>query len=213
MNSKFVSLLTSVCIVLILIIIGEWFYAMRAQKQTLTSTTSSETKISHDEMPGIELTRQPEESYEALVTRPLFIKGRKPVDEPSPEEVQANSVANTFDWELNGVYSTKKRLSALFSRTKSRVPRDNYRKISTGADLDGWKLKEIHRDRAVLSQGNQQKELLLRKPKSKELPRNANIPKIPNAPNMPNIPNIPQPTEGVPDIPQPAEGEFENNNE
>ena len=213
MNNKLVSLLTSVCIVLILIIIGEWFYAMRAQKQALTSTASSETKISHDEMPGLELTRQPEESYEALVSRPLFIKGRKPVDEPSPEEVQAASVANTFDWELNGVYSTKKSLSALFSRTKSRVPKDNYRKISTGSDLDGWKLKEIHKDRAVLSQGNQQKELLLRKPKSKELPKNPNIPKTPNAPNMPNTPNIPQPTEGVPDIPQPEEGEFENTDE
>jgi hypothetical protein len=209
MNNKLVSMLVYICIALILIIIGEWFYAVHAQTQTLTSTTSSETKISHDEMPGIELTRQPEESYVDLVARPLFIKGRKPVDEPSPEEAQATNKANTFDWELNGVYSTKKSLSALFSRTKSRVPKDNYRKISAGADLDGWKLKEIHKDRAVLSQGNQQKELLLRKPKSKELPKIANTPKTPNAPNIPNTPNIPQPE----DSPQPAEGEFENNDE
>ena len=117
MNSKLVSMLASVCIVCALIIIGEWFYAVRAQKQTLTSTTSAETKISHDEMPGIELTRQSEESYEDLVARPLFIKGRKPVDEPSPEEAQAVGAANTFDWQLNGVYSTKKGLSALFSRS------------------------------------------------------------------------------------------------
>jgi len=213
MNSKLVSVLASVCIVCAMIIIGEWFYAVRAQKHTLTSTTSAETKIAHDEMPGIELTRQSEASYADLVARPLFIKGRKPVDEPSPEEAQAVAVAVVFDWELNGVYTTKKGLSALFSRSTSKVRKDNYRKITAGTDLDGWKLTEIHKDSVILKQGSQRKDLLLRKPKSKELSRKANIPKIPNAPNMPNIPNIPQPTEGIPDISQPAEGEFENNNE
>ncbi len=213
MNSKLVSILTSVCLVLILIIIGEWFYAVRVQKQTLASTTSSDTKILHDEMPGIELTRQAEESYEDLVARPLFIKGRKPVDEPTPEEAQTANAANTFDWELNGIYSTKKGLSALFSRSKSKVRKDNFRRITAGTDLDGWKLKEIHKDRAILSQGNQNKELLLRKPKPKELPMTAKTSRIPNAPNVPNMPNSPQPSEGTPDMTQPAEGEFENNDE
>jgi hypothetical protein len=202
MNSKLVSVLALVCAVCALIIIGEWFYAVRAQKHALTSTTSAETKISHDEMPGIELTRQSEESYADLVARPLFIKGRRPVDEPSPEEAQAVAVANTFDWQLDGVYSAKKGLSALFSRSKSRVAKDNHRKIDAGADLDGWKLTEIHKDKVILKQGSQQKDLLLRKPKSKELPRTANKPNLPSAPNMPTIPNIPQP---------PA-GDFENSN-
>ena len=76
-------------------------------------------------------------------------------------------------------------------------------RITADADLDGWKLTEIHKDRVLLKQGSQQKELLLRKPKSKDLSKKANVPRIPNAPNMPNIPNIPQP----------AEGEFENSNE
>ncbi|MDD1628680.1 MAG: hypothetical protein LUQ26_14620 [Methylococcaceae bacterium] len=199
MNSKLVSMLASLCIALILIIIGEWFYAVRVQKHAMTLTTSAETKIAHDEMPGIELTRQSEESYEDMVTRPLFIKGRRPVDEPSPEEAQAANVANTFDWQLNGVYTTKKGLSALFSRSTSKVRKDNYRKITAGADLDGWKLTEIQKDRAILKQGNQQKELLLRKPKLKELPKRSNVP---------NIPNSPQPEVSPP----PEEGDFENSN-
>lgn len=199
MNSKLVSGLAFLCIVCALIIVGEWFYAMRAQKHTLNSTTAAETKISYDEMPGIELTQQSEESYADLVARPLFIKGRRPVDEPSPEEAQAINTANIFDWQLNGVYSTNKGLSALFSRSTSKIRKDNYRKISTGADLDGWKLTEIHKDRVLLKQGSQQKNLLLRKPKLK------NLPKL----NTPNIPNSPQPEVS----PKPAEGEFENNNE
>jgi len=203
MNSKLMSMLASVCIVCVLIIIGEWFYAVQAQKHTLTSSTSAETKISHDEMPGIELNRQSEESYANLVTRPLFIKGRRPVDEPSPEEAQSIAVVNIFDWELSGVYTTKKGLSALFSRSKSKVAKDNYRRINMGANLDGWKLTEIRTDRAILKQGTQQKELLLRKPKLKELPKKPNVP---NKPNSPQPENVPQPE----DIPQPEEGDFEN---
>jgi hypothetical protein len=206
MNSKLVSVLASVCIVCTLIIIGEWFYAARAKKLALSSTTSAGTKISNDEMPGIKLTRQSEDSYADLVARPLFIKGRKPVDEPSPEDAQPIAEPNKFDWELNGVYSTKKGLSALFSRSTSKVPKDNYRKIRTGADLDGWKLTEIYEDKAILKQGSQQKELLLRKPKSKELSKKANMPNMPNAPGMPNAPTMPN----VPDIPQPPAGDFEN---
>jgi len=189
-----VSVLTAVCVMLILIITGEWFYAVQVQKQALTSTISAETTQSDDEMPDIELTQESEESYEDLVVRPLFIKGRKPVDEPSAEEAQTNAVANSFDWQLNGVYSTKKGLSALFSRTTSKVPKDNHRKLIAGANLDGWKLTEIHKDKVILKQGSQQKDLLLRKPKLKSLPNKPNVPKIPNSP-------------------QPAEGEFENNNE
>ncbi len=201
MNSKLVSVLASVCIVCTLIIICEWLYAMQAQKQILTFSTSTETKISHDEMPDIELTRQSEDSYVDLVARPLFIKGRKPVDEPSPEEVQNMAVVNIFDWELNGVYTTKKGLSALFSRSKSKVAKDNHRRIGIGADLDGWKLTELHQDKAILNQGNEQKELLLRKPKLKDLSKK---------PDQPNIPNAPQPEDNQP---PPAEGELENTNE
>ena len=128
------------------------------------------------------------------------------MDEPSPEDEKTAATANNFDWQLNGVYSSKKGLAALFSRSTSKVPKDNYRKISTGADLDGWKLTEIQKDRAILKQGDQQKELLLRKPKLRDLSKKSKIPDMPNIPNIPNIPDIPN-------SPQPAEGEFENNNE
>jgi len=197
MNNKLVTILASVCIVCALIITGEWFYAVKTKKHALASSTSTETKLLHDEMPDIELTRQSEDSYVDLVARPLFINGRKPVDEPSPEEIQNMAVANIFDWELNGVYTTKKGLSALFSRSKSKVAKDNHRRIGVGADLDGWKLTEIHQDKAILNQGNEQKELLLRKPKLKDLSK------------KPNIPNAPHPEDNQP----PAEGELENTNE
>lgn len=203
MNTRLVSVLAIVCTVLVLIITGEWLYAVQVKKRTLAPTISKDTKIPLDEMPRIELSRRTEESYTDLVARPLFIKGRKPVDEPSHEGAQGVAAANTFDWQLNGVYSTKKGLFALFGRNTAKVSKDNYRRLTLDSDFDGWKLTEILMDRVLLKQGSQKKELLLRKPKNKELPKNAFIPKKPNVPRMPNIPNSPQP----------PVGDFENNNE
>jgi hypothetical protein len=202
MNKKLIAGLACFCIACTLIIIGEWIYATWTEKSILTSLTSKDKKLSPDEMPHIELNAQTEESYVDLVARPLFIKGRKPVDEPSPEEVKNALVPVIFDWELNGVYTTSNGLSALFSRSKSKVAKDNYRKIGIGADLDGWKIVEIYQDKALLKQGAQEKELLLRKIKPKDSSKNAN--------NL-NTPSTPPPQPQESEIP--AESEPENVNE
>ena len=118
------------------------------------------------------------------------------------------AVVKTFDWQLSGVYTTKKGLSALFSRFPTKGAKDNYRKIGVGADLDGWKLDKILEDRAVLKQGSQQKELPLRKIKPKDPSKKSNIPQMPYNP-QPQPQSEPEP---IPE-PEPAEGEFENNNE
>ncbi|MGZ5010232.1 MAG: hypothetical protein ACXV74_04645 [Methylobacter sp.] len=168
MNIKLIKLLVTVCISLCLVIAGEWLYARYMRHRLLTSISSEKPQeYKADKLPEIELTSQPEDSYVDLVVRPLFIKGRRPVDEPSRETGQAAAKPETFDWQLTGVYSTKQTVSALFSRAKSKVAKDNHRKITVGEDLDGWKLIEINRDRAVLKQGSKEKELLLRKPKLK----------------------------------------------
>ena len=200
MNSKLIAGLASFCIACILIIIGEWLYASWAEKTILTSLTSTDKKLSPDEMPHIELNEQPEESYVDLVARPLFIKGRKPIDEPSPEAIQNALVPVVFDWELNGVYTTANGLSALFSRSKTKVAKDNYRKIGIGAELDGWKIVEIYQDKALLKQGTQEKELLLRKIKPKDPSKKTT--------NL-NTPDTTEPQENE----TPAESEPENTDE
>lgn len=175
MNTKLVKLLASICIGLCLIIAVEWLYASYMRHRLLTSISSEKRQdYKADELPEIELAKKPEESYVDLVARPLFLKGRKAVDEPRTEAEQAAVKTESFDWQLTGVYSTKEKLSALFSRSKSKVAKDNHRKITVGDDLDGWKLTEINKDRVVLKQGGNEKELLLRKPKPKALPPGKN---------------------------------------
>ena len=202
MNKKLIAGLVCFCIACTLIIFGEWTYATWTEKSILKSLSSTDKKLSPDEMPHIELNEKTEESYVDLVARPLFIKGRKPVDEPSPEEAKNALVPVVFDWELNGVYTTAKGLSALLSRSKSKVAKDNYRKIGIGAELDGWKIVEIYQDKALLKQGAQEKELLLRKIKPKDSSKNANNLNTPSTP-----PPQPQETE------IPADSEPENTNE
>ena len=199
MNNKLIKLLVWACIGLCVIVAVEWLYASYMQYRLLTSISSAKLEdYKADELPDVDLTKQPEESYADLVARPLFIKGRRAVAEQPPETAQVAVVPVNFDWQLTGIYSTEKNLSALFSRSKSKLAKDNYRKITLDNDLDGWKLTEINKDRAVLKQGSNEKELLLRKPKLKALPQEGNSAK-PATPAPFSVP-IPAPAA----IPEPA---------
>lgn len=210
MNSKLVSALAVVCAMLILIISGEWIYAKYAQNAAFNVVELKNTVTAPPEMPSINLARQSEESYVALVARPLFIKGRRPVDEPTSEQKNATGA---FDWELSGVYSTKNGFSALFSRSKVKIPKDNFRKIAVGDNLDGWKLAEVQNDRVILSDDNSEKELLLRKPKAKELPQAKAKLKPPLPQSVPNPTpqhSLPVPPEVEPEIEPTEEDSLEN---
>ncbi len=184
MNRKIIKLLVSVCIALCLVIAAEWLYASYMRHSLLTSIASAKPQdYKVDTLPQIELVKQPEESYVDLVARPLFIKGRRPVAETKLETAQAAAKSESFDWQLDGIYSTKTTVSALFSRSTAKVAKDNYRKISVGDEIDGWKLTEIGKDKVVLKQGGKDKELLLRKPKSKQLSQQKPSREMPAAPN------------------------------
>lgn len=230
MNIKLIKLLVSVGIGLCLVIAGEWLYARYMREHLLTSISSEKPQeYKADQLPDIELTRQPEDNYVDLVARPLFIKGRRSVDEPVRETGQAATKTETFDWQLTGVYSTKKTVSALFSRAKSKVAKDNHRKITVGEDLDGWKLIEINKDRALLKQGSKEKELLLRKPKLKVPLPGANgatpatpVSPVPNPFQAPAKPASPAPNpfqapatppESEPPPPQDSNGDASESNQ
>jgi len=213
MNIKLIKLLISVGIGLCLVIAGEWLYARYMQHRLLESIASEEPQeYKADKLPEIELTSQPEDNYVDLVARPLFIKGRRPVDEPVHETGQVAVKPETFDWQLTGVYSTKQTVSALFSRAKSKVAKDNHRKITVGEDLDGWKLIEINKDRAVLKQGSKEKELLLRKPKSKVPLPGANG-ATPATPAPVPTPAPPPPPESEPPPPPENNGDTSEGNQ
>jgi hypothetical protein len=192
MNIKLIKLLAAICAGLSFLIVCEWLYAVYAQKQLLESVASANTKgKAITQLPAIELAKRPESSYTDLVARPLFIQGRKPVDEPNSEQAAAaNTATDEFNWSLNGIYTFQNTLYAFFSRTTTKVPKDNYRKVTKDSEIDGWKLIEIQKEKVVVSQGVKQKELPLRKAKPKDAPNNLGHPVPPPIPNQPGQPPL-----------------------
>jgi len=188
-NIKILKLVSAICAALLVIIVAEWLLAKFSESRLLSSIESSTSSdFSSEQIPEVDLGAKTEESYVDLVARPLFLKGRKPVEEASSEKEKEQIGSETFDWRLDGIFTGKNGLSALLSRTKDAavapavagaVPSaapgakgkaDNYRKVAENEDVDGWRLTKIKPDRVVFELGGESKELVLRKPKPKELP-------------------------------------------
>ncbi len=193
MNFKLIKTLTIVCLVLILLIVLEWLYAKHLQEQQLQSSVTAPAKQTLPDMPTIDLNFLPETGYTDLVNRPLFIAGRKPV--PEVEQTQAQTAVDTtgtFDWQLNGIYTTKKGLMALLTRTVVKTPGNKYRKAIVGDNIEGWKMTEIHADKVQLTQGDIQKDLPLRKLKPKTPQQNSATPI--NSRSKRHVATMPEPT-------------------
>lgn len=219
MNIKLIKFLLGLSAVLAVVIIGEWWYAVRAQKQLIASIEKADKQQQKvAQLPTLELTRQPESSFVNLVNRPLFIQGRRPVNETQPvvAKTKSSAVSEVFNWSLNGIYTNnKKTLFALMTRTAGKVPKDNYRKVTKNGEIDGWIVTKIDKEKVVIqSQGGQEKILLLRKPKPKKSPAvNLNPPPMGNDPAQtpPPVPGqmppegmpgaIPEPVPGIPGVP------------
>lgn len=172
MNIKLINLLGGVCAMLAILLLIEWMGAKYALSSLLGSGANpSNQSYQIENVPTIDLSGKTEEQYADLVTRPLFIQGRRPVIETGSEQNSAALGTDVFDWQLNGVYTYRGSLSALFSRDKNTVAKDRFRKLKVNGDLDGWVLTEIHKDKAILTQQDgESKILLLRKDKPKNLP-------------------------------------------
>ncbi|PKM12843.1 MAG: hypothetical protein CVV13_03815 [Gammaproteobacteria bacterium HGW-Gammaproteobacteria-3] len=181
MNSRLIKLLAKACAILVVVIIAERQYAQYVKDQLFKHwPTNTGQKQNIGELPKIDLTRKPEESYVELINRPLFIEGRRPAPEPESEnaatgadggaEDQVAVPIEDFDWELDGVYLHQDTAMALFSRPKKTTGQASHAKKLINESIDGWKLIAIEPDKVVLEQGGKQHELLLRKPKPTKLP-------------------------------------------
>jgi hypothetical protein len=177
--------------------------ALTVQKKNVTALQEEATDLN--------LSDPSEDNYSDLVERPMFIKGRKPVEEPIPEEMALATAQKTenVNWELIGIYSTPKGTTAFFSRSNGRLPKDNFRKCKLGDALDGWHLSEINENAVSLTQGTETKKLPLRKMKPKNptptpvSPANATPVPVPAPQNVDATNLTVQPTTSDNQVPSP----------
>ncbi len=143
------------------------------QPVDVTVRAAVKQDISHEETSssGLDLSDPSESNYSDLVERPMFIKGRKPVEEPIPEEIALATAQKTenVNWELMGIYRTPKGTTAFFSRNNGHFPKDNFRKCKLGDTIDGWLVSDINESGVNLVQGSETKNLPLRKMKPKNV--------------------------------------------
>lgn len=216
MNRPTLFSLIAVNTLLAIVLAGEWYAEQETpeilQVQTKTAETASE------ELPSLNLDETSEESYSDLVERPLFIKGRKPVAEPEPETVPVAAVKKieAFNWELTGIFATPKGVMTFFSRTGTKVPKDNYRKHKLGDEIDGWKVSAIQPDNVTLTQAGETKVLPLRKIKPKNpvpVPVQANNRIPPQPPQKQPVPEPVQQLQTRDAVPSEAETPAEESRE
>lgn len=186
---------------LVFVLAGEWFAGNETTDAVQPEVKTVEAQ--DEELPSLDLEAKSEEEYSDLVERPLFIKGRKPVAEPEAENAPVAEVKRNeaFVWNLTGVFSTPKGVTAFFSRINGKVEKDNYRKLKLGDALDGWKLTEIYPDKVTFTQTGETKNLSLRKAKPKNLPPTPAVPVASANQRQPPRPEVAQlavPAQGMP---------------
>lgn len=165
MNSNVIKLLLVLSTVMLIVFLIEWHFSTSSEGllQDLEAT-KKQRQIQPRELPDIELSKQSAETYTEMIEKPLFIKGRQPVDDI--EEIVSIEDGKIEDLVLVGIYTIKNQLMALFIQSKS--DKKHIKKLA-GEDVSGWLLQEITADSAILQRDGRQQTLMLRKPKPKQL--------------------------------------------
>lgn len=169
------------CAALSVILLAEWAIGEASNRQlqaTLDKKLQSDYQA--EPLPVLDLTKQASESYNAIVEKPLFIEGRKPIVEQAADSPASAENGQLEDWLLIGVFNKGERNLALFRRQNEAK---SFLKIAEGQSISGWQLQQVQADRVLLQQGAQQKAIMLRKPRPQgKSPMPAKKPPLPAVP-------------------------------
>ncbi|MGI9212897.1 MAG: hypothetical protein ACR2HF_10530 [Methylococcaceae bacterium] len=156
-------ILSGLVLILSVLVLLEWAWlqpgSLHAAPHTDHRATSGEGQGAVEESPGFELPSLDE--FSATVEHPLFAENRLP---PAVEELEAATpiVSTPLTLKLMGVIFTPRQQIALMQDANGK-----YKRLRHNDALDGWTLIALSGDRVTLQQGNEQKELVLLKPRPK----------------------------------------------
>jgi hypothetical protein len=194
MNRRWLKWQLYVCGSLSLILLAEWAIS-EANRSQLQATLDKKLQADYqsESLPVLDLAKQASESYNAILEKPLFIEGRKPIPEQAADNPATADNGQLDDWLLIGVYNKGERKLALFRKQNEAK---SFLKITENQTISGWQLLQVQADRVLLQQGAQQKSIMLRKPRPQvgKLPMPAKKPVPPTKPVQQDVPinNIPE---------------------
>jgi hypothetical protein len=169
--------LAGVAAVLGLAVVVEWAVLERSSRKILAAApvksvpgeAADATAVQDFELPDLD-------EFAATVERPLFAENRRPPAEDA-DAAAAPAPSKPLTLKLMGVVFTPKQHTALLVDAKGK-----YKRIRKDESLDGWTLVALAPGKVTMQQGEEQKELMLLKPKPK-------VPSVPNAPPQPGQPH------------------------
>ena len=194
MNRRLLKWQLLFCGALSVILLAEWAIG-EANRSQLQATLDKKLQADYqsDPLPALDLAKQASESYNAILEKPLFIEGRKPIPEQAADSPATADNGQLDDWLLIGVYNKGERKLALFRKQNEAK---SFLKITENQTISGWQLMQVQADRVLLQQGAQQKSIMLRKPRPQlgKLPMPAKKPVPPTKPVQQDVPinNIPE---------------------
>lgn len=164
-NINLVSLMVISIVILVTLIIAEWG-SMRMARQTLLEDINNvETRgYKIEELPSIDLFKSSIDEYSEMINRPLFVKGRRPIEIDESNDSRP-VIVGEFNQILIGIFGTQQGMSALFKNENPVGKESKFNKVYVGDDLDGWKVDEIYNDKVILSQAGSQQQVGLHKPR------------------------------------------------
>ncbi|MGR8930086.1 MAG: hypothetical protein ACU836_05545 [Gammaproteobacteria bacterium] len=189
MNATLLKYQLTACGVLGTVILLEWGVGTISQHQ-LQDTLDENIRADYraDPLPSLSHPRQSADSFAAITERPLFIEGRRPIPEEEQESTEvAADTGKLEDWDLIGIYNKDNKKLALFRHQKEAK---KFLKIYEQQTISGWQLEQIENDRVLLQLGEQQKTVMLRKPREQSKMPVPARPPVPQTPARPNaLPN------------------------
>jgi hypothetical protein len=172
------------------------------KSERLTTAAASEKAATPEAPPAVESEdfELPDiQGYETIVERPLFMEGRRPGTEVDDTNTAA-APDSPLTVKLVGVAFTPTDKTALLVDAKGK-----YKRLKKNGSVDGWTLIEFAPDRITLQRGNEQRELMLLKPKPKTLPARATPGQPQQVPPPQRQQPPPAPVRRLPPVEEPEE--------
>jgi len=162
MKNSLIKLLSLVSVLLLGLLILEWFWLNHVDEdKAIVQPVSTDDQ---SRLPEIEFTQLPLDNYQEIVMRPLFIEGRRPIEADSNDSIAA--ITNDIkQFALMGVYTIENKPVALI---KDQVNAGHYLKKMAGDEIAGWTIKQILPDQMIIERSGQTQEIELRKPKPRK---------------------------------------------
>ena len=164
-NYKLTIFLLIWCVVLAVILIAEWGYSRYSRNKLYSSLENSVVKVDEFErLPELKDTNNSLESYAEMVNRPLFVEGRRPVEDAESVE-QLDVFSGKMELILTGIIETPEGVTALVQDKQK-----NHFRLILHDPIQGWEVEAIEADKIIMKRNKERSELMLRKPRPPGMP-------------------------------------------